>query len=53
MKEIIGLLIEIHRLQKENNALLRAIYQKISEGEANDFSTNVIANLIANVIDKR
>lgn len=34
----------------ENNLLLKAIYQKLLEKEANDFPTNVAANIFADML---
>lgn len=40
-----------YELVKENNMLLKAIYQKLLENENNDFSQNVVANIVANMLD--
>lgn len=39
-----------YELVKENNMLLKAIYQKLLENESNDFQTNVAANIFADMI---
>ena len=39
-----------YELVKENNMLLKAIYQKLLENESNDFQTNVAANIFADVL---
>lgn len=44
---------ELFRLVKENNMLLRWLFQLIRHDEENDFSTNVIANIIGNRLDNR
>ena len=44
---------ELFRLVKENNMLLKWILQLIRHDEENDFSTNVIANIIGNQLDNR
>lgn len=44
---------ELFRLVKENNMLLKWILQLIRHDEENDFSTNVIANIIGNRLDNR
>lgn len=42
---------ELLELTRQNNELLRAILHFVQHDEANDFMTNVIANLIGNRID--
>lgn len=42
---------ELLELTRQNNQLLRAILQLVQHDEANDFMTNVIANLVGNRID--
>ena len=42
---------ELLELTRQNNELLRAILHFVQHNEANDFVTNVIANLIGNRID--
>ena len=42
---------ELLELTKQNNELLRAILRFVQHDEANDFMTNIIANLFANQID--
>lgn len=44
---------ELFRLVKENNVLLKWVLQLIRHDEENDFSTNVIANIIGNRLDNR
>lgn len=44
---------ELFRLVKENNMLLKWVLQLIRHDEENDFSTNVIANIIGNRLDNR
>lgn len=44
---------ELFRLVKENNMLLKWILQLIRHDEENDFSTNVIANIIGNRLDNK
>lgn len=44
---------ELFRLVKENNMLLKWILQLIRHDEDNDFTTNVIANIIGNRLDNR
>lgn len=39
-----------YELVKENNILLKAIYQKILESESNDFTQNVAANIVADML---
>lgn len=41
---------EIYELAKENNILLKAIYQKLLENESNDFTQNVAANIVADML---
>ena len=42
---------ELLELTRQNNELLRAILHFVQHDEANDFITNVIANLVGNRID--
>ena len=42
---------ELLELTRQNNELLRAILHFVQHDEANDFITNVIANLVGNKID--
>lgn len=42
---------ELLELTRQNNELLRAILRLVQHDEANDFVTNVIANLVGNRID--
>ena len=42
---------ELLQLTRENNALLKAILRFVKHDDANDFMTNVIANIIGNRID--
>ena len=42
---------ELLQLTRENNALLKAILKFVYHDEANDFMTNIIANVIGNRID--
>lgn len=42
---------ELLTLVRENNALLKAILKFVYHDEANDFLTNIIANVIGNRID--
>lgn len=42
---------ELLELTRQNNELLRAILRLVQHDEANDFMTNVIANLVGNRID--
>lgn len=44
---------ELFRLVKENNMLLRWLFQLMRRDEENDFPTNVIANIIGNRLDNR
>lgn len=44
---------ELLSLVKENNVLLKAILNFIQHNEANDFTTNIIANIIGNRLDNR
>lgn len=39
-----------YELVKENNMLLKAIYQKLLENESNDSQTNVAANIFADML---
>ena len=41
---------ELLELTRQNNELLRAILRLVQHDEANDFMTNVIANLVGNRI---
>ena len=42
---------ELLELTRQNNELLRAILRFVQHDEANDFMTNVIANIVGNRID--
>ena len=42
---------ELLQLTRENNALLKAILRYIKRDDADDFITNIIANVIGNRID--
>ena len=42
---------ELLELTRQNNELLRAILRFVQHDEANDFMTNVLANIIGNRID--
>ena len=42
---------ELLELTRQNNMLLRAILRFVQHDEANDFATNIIANIIGNKID--
>ena len=42
---------ELLELTRQNNQLLRAILQFVQKDEANDFMTNIVANLIANKME--
>lgn len=42
---------ELLSLARENNALLKYILQAVHKDEANDFMTNIIANIVGNRID--
>lgn len=42
---------ELLELTRQNNELLRAILHLVQHDEANDFITNVIANVVGNRID--
>ena len=42
---------ELLELTRQNNELLRAILHFVQHDEANDFMTNIIANVIGNKID--
>lgn len=44
---------ELLQLARENNMLLKWILQLIRHDEDNDFTTNVIANIIGNRLDNR
>lgn len=44
---------ELLQLAMENNMLLKWILQLIRHDEDNDFTTNVIANIIGNRLDNR
>ena len=39
---------ELLELTRQNNELLRAILRLVQHDEANDFMTNIVANLLAN-----
>lgn len=42
---------ELLELTKQNNELLRAILRFVQHDEANDFMTNIVANLLANKME--
>ena len=42
---------ELLQLTRENNALLKMILRAVYRDDANDFITNVFANIIGNRID--
>ena len=42
---------ELLELTRQNNQLLRAILHFVKHDEANDFMTNILANLVGNRID--
>ena len=42
---------ELLELTRQNNELLRAILRFVQHDEANDFMTNIVANLIANQME--
>lgn len=42
---------ELLELTRQNNELLRAILHFVQHDEANDFMTNIVANVIGNRID--
>ena len=42
---------ELLELTRQNNELLRAILRFVQHDEANDFMTNIVANLIANKME--
>ena len=42
---------ELLELTRQNNELLRAILRFVQKDEANDFMTNIFANLIANQME--
>ena len=42
---------ELLELTRQNNELLRAILRFVQHDEANDFMTNIIANLVANKME--
>lgn len=42
---------ELLELTRQNNELLRAILRFVQHDEANDFMTNILANIIGNRID--
>ena len=42
---------ELLELTRQNNELLRAILRFVQKDEANDFMTNIVANLIANSME--
>ena len=42
---------ELLELTRQNNMLLRAILRFVQHDEANDFMTNIVANLVANKIE--
>ena len=43
--------IELFRLVKENNYLLKLILKYTQHDEANDFMTNIVANVLGNRLD--
>ena len=42
---------ELLELTRQNNELLRAILRLVQHDEANDFMTNIVANLVANKME--
>lgn len=42
---------ELLELTRQNNELLRAILRFVQHDEANDFMTNILANIVGNRID--
>lgn len=42
---------ELLELTRQNNQLLRAILRFVQKDEANDFLTNIVANLLANQME--
>lgn len=42
---------ELLELTRQNNELLRAILRFVQKDEANDFMTNIFANLVANQME--
>ena len=42
---------ELLELTRENNQLLKAIFHCVHRDEANDFITNIFANIIGNRLD--
>lgn len=44
---------ELLELTRQNNMLLRAILRFVQHDEANDFMTNIVANLVANKMEMR
>lgn len=42
---------ELLNLVRENNTLLKAILRFVYRDEANDFITNIVANLLANKME--
>lgn len=42
---------ELLELTRQNNELLRAILRFVQHDEANDFMTNIVANLVANKME--
>ena len=42
---------ELLELVRQNNELLRAILRFVQKDEANDFMTNIFANLVANQME--
>ena len=42
---------ELLELTRQNNGLLRAILRFVQHDEANDFMTNIVANLVANKME--
>ena len=42
---------ELLELTRQNNELLRAILRFVQHDEANDFMTNIFANLVANKME--
>lgn len=44
---------ELLELTRQNNELLRAILRFVQHDEANDFMTNIVANLVANKMERR
>ena len=43
---------ELLELTRQNNELLRAILRFVQHDEANDMMTNIVANLVANKMER-